>query len=309
MKKTRTCCDVEGSEAIGLSSVPKTLVLDDVSGPEAAILMAATQQSSNSEGAIARLSREAIHYAASLPVTDPRLLSARIYRYNTAPLTAETQANFGDPAQTAGLLGLAGASPLLSAIARSGYERVEHEQWLTWTRRGYLGPETAGSLRYKLYVSPVVNVLPEVVERALKIAIDLEVPSFKIGNSAANLLRPDKFIFSLDSAETLNALSAQLQRELAEYPAQGVPFTRMLDRAGIVSAGDDPPRSLCIPGWGQAESRRGWIADRLALALLQARSFANLQIRCEFVLTKLSIEGIDTRDWALTSQVWQGEIA
>jgi hypothetical protein len=232
-------------------------------------------------------------------------LSARIYRYNTAPLTPEMQDAFGNPARTAGLLGVAGASPLLNLIARSGYERVDHDQWFAWTRRRYLAPEAACSLRYKLYVSPATKALADVVERALNVAIRFEVPSFKIGKSAGNLLRPDKFIFYLDSAETLGELSAQLHRELADYQAHGVPFTRMLDSAGMLSAGADPPRSLCISGWAQAESWRGWIADRIALALLQARAFTNLDMRCEFALTKLSIEGIDTRDWAPTGQLWQ----
>lgn len=271
-------------------------------------MMAANPQTGETQGQIARLSKEALRYAAALPITDPRSLSARIYRYNTAPFTPGIQSSFGNAVRTAAILGLAGAAPLISRLIREGYERVDHEQWLAWTRRRFVDPEAASTLRHKLYVSPILSALPEVVDRALKVAIDLHVPSFKIGKSAGNLLRPDKFVLYLDSAETLEAVSAQLQRELAEFPAQGVPFTRMLDQTGMLSAGADPPRSLCISGWAQAESWRGWVADRLALALLQARSFSNAETRCEFALTKLSIEGIDTRDWVPTDQLWKGEL-
>jgi hypothetical protein len=301
-----------------LSSDVKSLILDDilevetshgfVSGPAAAPFLSAMPSTSERTDPISRISRDALQYAASLPVDDARALSSRLYRYNSVPCSSELQSAFGNNSQIAGMLGLTGSSSLIRCLSDAGYERVNHVHWHAWTRRRFLEPESLNSLRYKLYISPAPHVLFEVVERAMEIAVRLQIPSLKIGKSIANLLRPDKFIFYTDSIEALDLLAQELQPEIDEFPAQGVPFTQSLYTTGIISAGSDPPRSLCNSGWAQAESWRAWITDRLALALMQARDHtASRAAQCEFALSKLSVEGIDTRDWTATPQLWEGE--
>lgn len=293
----------------------KSLILDDVveyessagfvSGPAAALVLTPNASFETVADPIAQLSREAIAYAARLPITDARLLSSRLYRFNTMPCSDDLRSAFGGNAQIAGMLGLAGSSPLLARIAAAGYDRVEHTQWHAWTRRTGLHPE---SLTYKLYVSPDPRALVDVVEATLDIAAEQQIASFKIGRSLGNLLRPDKIVLYADSEHELLALAAALEPKLARYPVQGVPFTRCVDAQGMLSVGVDPPRSLCLSGWAQAESWRAWIADRLAIALVQARASSNdPSAHLEFALAKLFVEGIDIRDWTACPRLWQGE--
>ncbi|HYP06069.1 MAG TPA: hypothetical protein VER03_07510, partial [Bryobacteraceae bacterium] len=295
----------------------KSLILDEVvefettagfiSGPAAAPLLTAQANFERVTDPIAQLSHEAIHYAARLPITDARLLSSRLYRYNTTPCGDALRSAFDGNAQIAGMLGLAGSSPLLARIAGAGYDRVDHTQWHAWTLRTGLHPE---NLTYKLYVSPDPRAVVDVVEATLRIATDLRIPSFKIGRSVGNLVRPDKIVLYADSEDELLALASALEPLLAPHPAQGVPFTKCVDAQGMLSIGVDPPRSLCLSGWAQAESWRAWIADRLAIALIQARAFSkDPAAHVEFALSKLFIEGIDTRDWTASPKLWQGESA
>lgn len=296
----------------------KALILDEVvelrtpagfvSGPEAAPLITPRVTDFPVDDPIAQLSLEAIRYAATLPVSEPRLLSARLYRYNTMPCSTDLRLAFGSAPQIAGMMGLAGSSPLLQRLTGAEYDRVDHIHWHAWSRRSHVDDAAIDKLRYKLYVSPDPRTTVDVVERTVGIAIELKVPSFKLGKSLANLLRPDKFILYTDSSAALDVLATELSRELAEYPVQGVPFTKCIDGRGMLSTGADPPRSLCLSGWAQAESWRAWIADRLALAILQARAFSkSASAHCEFALGKLSVEGIDTRDWTPYPELWQGE--
>jgi hypothetical protein len=206
------------------------------------------------------------------------------------------------------MLGFSGTSRQLRSLIEAGYRGVEQSQWYSWTRPSYLETENKAKLRYKLYVSPAPHAVVDVVERAVKVAVQLEAPSFKIGTSIGSLLRPDKFILYTDSDQALHLLASELKRELAGYPAQGVPFTKPLDTTGMLSASLEPPRSFCLPGWEHAESWRAWITDRLAVALVQARSFSrDPAIQCEFALSKLYIDGIDTHEWTATSRLWQGQ--
>ena len=278
------------------------------SGLEAARLATGAAPASRADDPISRISHEAIDYAAALPITDARLLSSRLYRYNTTPCSDDLRAAFGGNAQVAGMLGLNGSSAQLQRLAGSGYERVDHIHWHAWTRRTFIDAGTFNSLRYKLYVSPNPRAIVHVFEQTLKVAVELQVPSFKIGKSIGNLLRPDKLILYTDSASALDIVTTELKGVLAPHPAQGVPFTKCLDATGMLSAGADPPRSLDPSDPAQAESWRAWITHRLALAILQARAVSSdPSMHRELVLTRLSLEGIDTREWTPCPQLWQGE--
>lgn len=269
------------------------------SGPAALPMWPECAPPERPEGPSSRLAREALAYAGSLPVSDARRLSARLYTYNSIPATARWKAALCSAEAVADFLGLGPRGPNSDALANLGYEELDHPQWFAWTRRA----ATLDNLRWKLYVSPRPEHLAAVLGRAIPLLGELGAGSLKIGRTAQNLLRADKFIVYLESAPALERLAAALRHELSGTPVQGVPFTCACGDDALLSWGVDPPRSLCLAGWAQAESWRAWIANRLAIALLQARA-ARSSEPWRFALARLAAEGIDPVRWAPGPELW-----
>jgi hypothetical protein len=280
-----------------------------VSGPTAHDLIYQEDALELGVGRIADLSREALRYGQLVGVNGSAQLSARLYCYNTIPISPQWRTRLPTPAAAESFLGIRGNTPLRRLLERH-WARVGDGEgsggWLMWRlRNSPPKPTTADpDRRYKFYVSPTPEALPKAWPTIVDIFAERQVPAFKVGRDAAGLLRPDKIVAYFDSFEELAALSARLQAELADCPAQGTPFSAGVDDTGLLSWGMDPPSDARMPGWSLPESWRLWITNRLAVALIAAKSGSVNIEPWQFALQRLRIEGVDTKTWAPNQQVW-----
>ena len=264
------------------------------------------------DGRIARLSHDALRYAAALPIDDALALSARLYGYNRRPLTPRWKRLLPDTAAVRAFLGLARSGPAAALIARDWQELAPHPAWISFRAReeaadaesrfGAAGPT------YKLYVSPEPERLADGGFAAVVAALgELRVAQFKVGADAAGLLRPDKIVAYFGDFESLARAARGLLPALAGAPAHGVPFTAEIGDSGLLSWGADPPRGEGLPWEGEA-SWRLWLAHRLARALLSARSAPDCDgaaSAVSFALERLRLEGVDTATWAPRAALWK----
>jgi hypothetical protein len=88
-------------------------------------------------------------------------------------------------------------------------------------------------------------------------------------------------------------------QKLSGCPLHGVPFTAELAGGGLLSWGIDPPAEKQTVPWLERESWRLWVANRLASALLLAKTSTKADIQpWRFALERLRLEGVDTQTWA-----------
>ncbi|CAN7359008.1 hypothetical protein LJR225_002166 [Phenylobacterium sp. LjRoot225] len=181
------------------------------------------------------LSAAAVRYGVCLRSLSQETLAARLYAFNTTPVSAEWRVVLPDVNRTRAWLGLEAMEERLRRI----YERAPSEggtpHWFYWRRR-----RAAGSLRHKLYVSPRAEALPSVFRKVVGVCCELGAPAFKVGVGAIGVLRPDKLVLYFDSREDLWRAADELETGLAGEAAHGVPFTAPLDPAGLLSWGFDP---------------------------------------------------------------------
>jgi hypothetical protein len=116
------------------------------------------------------------------------------------------------------------------------------------------------------------------------------------------------------SLEQLRACADLIEEDLAmgELPAgsaHGVPFTAPIDAAGFLSWGMDPPRPPNADGVFPAESWRGWLASRVAIAVLSARGAGSADDVVSFVRERVALDGIDPATWTPTQAIWRNGTA
>jgi hypothetical protein len=158
---------------------------------------------------------------------------------------------------------------------------------------------------YKLYVSPQVEAMPAVFAKVLQ-AMSTRTMGFKIGSSAAGLLRPDKMVLYFDDRQSLQAVASELAKLFPGVAAHGVPFTAEITSDGLLSWGMDPPQRERRLAWQDVESWRLWVVRRLAIALIAAHSNPSDRMSpADFALERLRHEGVDVDDWTPASRLWR----
>ena len=251
---------------------------------------------------------KALAYGQSLGLTDRMALSMRLYGYNRAPLSPYWKQILRDAGAVAEFLGIrAGGNQEL--LEREWLDAAPgSEGWLTWQSRrlqtrGAFGSRIA--IGPKLYVSPQIDLLPEVLPVVLNVLSRTRVRQFKIGKGAAGLLRPDKMVAYFSAYDDLMETAEELKRELGGCAAQGVPFTAELTADGLLSWGVDPPTEGQVLPWVGLESWRLWVTNRLAAALIAARTDDSSSMEpWQFALRRLQLEGVDTRSWTPAGTDW-----
>lgn len=262
-------------------------------------------------GRIARLSLEAIEYGQALAITSSAELSARLYAYNTLPASPAWRRLAPTPDAVPVFLGIdAGGRnrPALDRWYAHTPAAQENAGWRVWRLRS--GGEARGAAwrpRYKLYISPRPEALREVIGTIINALGAARVTNFKIGRDVHGLLRPDKIVAYCAEFEELAALAAGLQEALAGCPAQGVPFSAGIDPVGLLSWGTDPPRETQEFAGLEQESWRLWVTNRLAVALLAAKTQPTTVRPSAFALERLRLDGVDTDSWTPRQAIWQGE--
>jgi len=241
------------------------------------------------------LSRDALLHAQDLELSDARELTFALYLYNRIPLTPFWKARFPNPAA---ILAHLGADRLAGHWAAG-----RHDHWLSWSRTT---SHDASAVTYKLYVSPRPERIRDAFDAVVRVLAEVPETAFKIGDSAAGLLRPDKLVLYFTTREQLDEVADALRRELSGCDAHGVPFTAGLDDSGLLSWGIDPPDNDRPLRWLDSESWRLWIAQRLGAALsvaALARSASAIE-PWRFAVERVRRAGVDVDTWTPSPRLW-----
>jgi len=248
-------------------------------------------------GKIASLSGKAIRYVFSLNHLDIRMLSARLYAYNTMP-GLKVQDILNTPKEVESFLGIGNYDYIDRAILKNWVKHLptENFNWLIWQHKEDSN-DLVNKVTYKMYISPAIYEMPKTFNRIVGELIKTKSFSFKVGADRHGLLRPDKFIAYFKSFSDLQEAASMLKPLLQGVEVQGVPFTAQLDEEGLLSWGVDPPRKEVLENFDGA-SWRASVTDKIALAISQAKT-ASLEngAAYNFIMNKISLEGIDPRTW------------
>jgi hypothetical protein len=277
----------------------------------AALDLFAEEGTPSGGGRLAELSLAALRYGQALAVDDPLLLSWRLYCFHRRPLTPSWKRLLATADAVEAHLGIAPGGSARRLLDRSWSRTAPAEGWLSWRARARRGahPDPLGAAdapTWKLYVSPMPEVLAGSFGEILEALTEARAGQFKVGADAVGLLRPDKIVAYFPSFERLATAAETLAGRLAGAPAQGVPFTSEIRGGGLLSWGVDPPRSQ--RSWSEGESWRLWLTHRLARALLTARRAPAADPAVEpwhFALERVRLEGVDTATWTPGALLWK----
>jgi len=259
-------------------------------------------------GIVARLSLDALKYAQNLEIYDSSVLSARLYFFNRVPNSPYWVRKFPSAEAVAEHLGLGKSSVKEFETAWSYVPSPpSYDGWIAWQSNSKFGFQRSNFV-YKLYVSPQCLFVHEAFQATVDVLLDSEGHSFKIGKNVYGLLRPDKIVAYFWSLDALKETADKLTRLLDGCPAQGVPFTAQLTDNGLLSWGIDPPAEQQTLVWQERESWRLWVTNRLAIALLAAKSHDTQKADAwRFALERLRLEGIDVETWTPSGAIWQNQ--
>lgn len=259
-------------------------------------------------GRLGALSRQALEYGASLELTEPEELAARLYGYGTMPVSPSWSRRLAESDDVLRYLGVEQGTELHRRLG-SRFTRVsdgESGSWISWSRsaRRGSGPGPADPM-YKLYLSPRPEHLPDAFARLVDVLLEHDSLQFKVGGSPLGVLRPDKLVVYVESREALQPLVEALAAALGSLEPQGVPFSSEVAGDGLLSWGMDPPRSARLLAWQGYDSWRLWLVRRLASAMIAAgRDAADRAEVCRHALERLRLDGVDVDDWTPSHGTW-----
>jgi hypothetical protein len=277
-----------------------------VSGPESYRWVCDDAQAQAGKGRVGRLSIDALQYAQALNIADAARLSARLYFYNRLPASPSWHRRFPTSQAVLEYLTIdrgATRSALERSFSRMPPSERSGNGWIVWRSLAIDSP-SHGPL-YKVYLSPDPLVAAEALRATLEVLNDFPVVLLKVCKDVYSLLRPDKVVAYFKSRQEALIAAGALGDALTGLPAHGVPFTAAIDASGLVSWGVDPPRSEAVLGWQERESWRLWVTNRLAAALLSARSSRSNGVEpWRFAIERLRLAGVDPDSWTPTEMLW-----
>lgn len=250
---------------------------------------------------LAKLSMEALSYGAALIDVDGASLMQKLYTYNRRPTTPALRRQLPNSEACLTFLGLASECGVRKVIDRhwSG-DDDDSSPWLVFTRRAPQRERTTQSC--KLYVGLTFEELAKCMP-AIADALGRSAASqFKVGTDLDGLLRPDKFVAYFPNKAALHDAGRELLPIIADRAVHVVPFTAAIAPSGALSWGMDPQNAW----FGDRQSWRQWICEKLAAALVAARSStAETVAPWQFALERLRLEGVDTDTFMPTGN-WSG---
>ena len=267
-----------------------------VAGAAARELVCEAASAPDCSSEVGRLSEAALRYGEALRLREPLALSVRLYCYNRLPVTGQWRRALDSSHAVRLHLGL-DRGAVAARLRDAWVERPpdpSNDGWFRWETIVCEDPRPA---RWKLYISPSPEHLRDVLGAVATETADAGASALKVGKDVAGILRPDKLIAYFPTLAQLRAAAARLGEALSGVPAQGVPFSAELDRAGLLSYGVDPPVAADLRGWAGKESWRLWITNRLASALVSADATGVEQDGGGYARARLALEGIDTVRW------------
>jgi len=272
-----------------------------VCGSAAYDLIYHQRSATETAGAIPRLTQAALEYGQALDLDDAGKISARLYFYNRVPLSAAWKHRFPGQDAVASYLGTDSGGAIRRYL-EGHWARLkpstQFEGWFQWQTLAEKGAEAGARQIYKLYLSPQPEFVREAFQAFVEALTDSAAHHFKVGWDAAGLLRPDKMVAYFWNFETLREAANRIAARLSGCAAQGVPFTAALVDNGLLSWGIDPVAEKGTLSWQERPSWRLWITNRLATALVAAKSAGNGGLEpWRFALERLRLENVDTDTW------------
>lgn len=282
-----------------------------VSGIDA-LAESARSEENGRRTAIQRLSERAIRLALDSGIQDVGELTGRLYFYNRIPDSRRWRARFPDEPALLAFLGLTldgawdgmprGIEPMPTPSASRKDSSAFWRQWLN----SKAPPILKSGATHKVYVSPGVDAMPQALRSVLESMPGSGASSTKIGRDVRGLLRPDKIVVYFAALADARRYGARISRQLDGQPCQGVPFSCQVGGTAMVSLGVDPPK-LPQADDDRSASWRVWVAERLARAVLQARSSSQADpVRA--VLAAAAASGIDPKRWLPNAENWDFQI-
>ena len=252
---------------------------------------------------LSALSRRALEYAEVLNVVDTATLSVRLYAYNRVPASARWRRLLSDESAVERQLGI-GEAALVRLLSGRWIQvgRGNGGGWMAWQARARIRAGDA-TPAYKLYVSPACAQLREAFA-AVAAAVSRSASfQWKVGSDVYGLLRPDKIVVYFTDFADLQETAADLLAKLDGCPAQGVPFTAAIESGRLLSWGIDPPGDEHTVPWLKRESWRARICNRLAGALVVAKTSVRSGMSpSRFAMERMRLDGIDPNTWTATSR-------
>jgi hypothetical protein len=247
---------------------------------------------------LSTLSANAIQYAMLLKHLNIRLMAQRLYTYNTIPMDAATRSTLNAANDTYWFLY---SDETTNEILRSHWTNLKPSstfRWMAWTRplQYHNGHDETG-LTFKLYISPQIKELAANFKTIVQTLNASTAYCFKTGNTVKDLLRPDKMVAYFKNKADLLKTAAILSKELEGCAVHGVPFTKQLDKTGLLSFGVDPLKKdiLKLVDGG---SWRTTVTGKLAAAIIQAQhNRLDTSAAMQFIRAKLSAFKINVADW------------
>ena len=275
-----------------------------ISGADAFPVICSASADAPPRDAAARLSREALLHAQDLEIAEPQALTNALYLYNRIPLTPFWKSRFSSAEAILAHVG-ADRGSLRALLEREWNASAGGRGWLNWSSRAPI-PRGQGGVTYKLYVSVRPERIRDAFEVVVRVLAGFPGSPFKIGDSAAGLLRPDKMVTYFGSRQELDAAAGILHRELAGCEAQGVPFSAGLDDTGLLSWGVDPPDEDRALQWLGRDSWRTWVVKRLgaALAVAKAARGEDAVAPWRFAIERARRHGVDVDTWTPSPTLW-----
>jgi len=279
-----------------------------ISGGDALRLFASAPTAGPAAHPASKLSAAAIQCTASYEGLDAAALARKVYAFGRQPCTDAIRSRF---ARDRDLLSFLASNPAVADLLAEGWAAVDaaaEDPWLSWSTH-----RPTPRLGYKLYVSARLNAMPRAFGMALRALKRTGCERFKIGRRGEGVCRPDKMVAYYASLEQLRACAGLIEEELSKGDvipdsAHGVPFTAAIDPAGFLAWGMDPPELPGARDLFPVESWRGWLASRVAVAVLSART-ADADDVVSFVLGRIALEGIDTETWTPAQAIWRSHAA
>jgi hypothetical protein len=245
---------------------------------------------------IGELSREAIDYAVVLRGLSVQELSRRLYLYNRIPSSPAQHRKFASPRHVMSYLS---ASPeVVGRLRRDWVVGNGAGGWIQFRRA-----DLSGAAHFKLYVSVLLVDLQEAFAATAEALRQVSCPAFKIGGDAFGLLRPDKLVAYFATVEDLHRAADAIHDSVAGARVQGVPFSGVIDPAGLTSWGMDPPPepwSASLP----AQSWRQWVVERLAVHIVAAKESGSSS-PADHAVHRLALDGVDTETWTPSLGIWK----
>lgn len=245
------------------------------------------------------ISTAAIQYGVLLKEADQASLASKLYAYNTMPLFFMPANALGTWEEVEEFLGI-GKNNRMNRELLENWNKHEPNpdyRWISWSRKHSRRRDTRPHSIYKIYISPVLEELPEVFEKTISVLTKSQAFSFKIGMNREGLLRPDKFVAYFTEMGHLLAAAEMLAPVLKKHKAQGVPFTASLDETGMLSWGMDSTTDETTKN-REGGSWRAIVTEKLAASITLSKTERLPPAESvDFVLKKMMLEGVDTMTW------------